>query len=131
MYIITSAAKGRSVRIPNLSIRDSLIFCFVHLRYSNFIKGAIMRWKVVLVLAILFIAAFCHFDSVFADLNGGEDTGSDLYRNNPYSGSWEIITHSLPHRTGGLAYVPISISIILGSIGLTLSGWLLKRKRMV
>jgi len=66
-----------------------------------------MRSKSIFVAAIIVFSAANPYacDPVFAGyLYGGEVTGGDLYRINPDGGSWEIVTHSLPHSTGGLAY---------------------------
>ncbi|MCP4257268.1 MAG: hypothetical protein GY774_07040 [Planctomycetes bacterium] len=87
-----------------------------------------MKWQTVrvLVTAAFLVVAPLASESVLADLYAIDSGGSvynaltgDLF-SNPLSG---------PRWAEGLTYVPIPSAVILGSLGLTFSGWLLHRKK--
>ncbi len=97
-----------------------------------------MKRQSVLVMVILLIATFCPCYSAFADLYG---TSGSIVAWRQESISTGFVVSTVPVGTGyiaiagsdtyNLAITPVPSAVILGGLGLTFSGWLLKRKRMV
>jgi hypothetical protein len=57
--------------------------------------------------------------------------GGALMRIDSLDGSYSTIIASNYPTYEGLAFVPVPSAVILGSLGLTFSGWILRKRRML